>query len=77
MDTTTLLLILLVAACIVAIPFVVRRRNVSGLGLPRERPEPPYTTKDGITAPKFGSAGSGGAEYEPGPEQVRERRDGR
>ena len=30
---------------------------------------PPRTTKDGITAPKFGSAGSGGAELEPGPER--------
>src|SRR6185436_4715286 len=28
-----------------------------------ERHEPPFTTKP-ITAPKFGSAGSGGAEYE-------------
>ncbi|HSA54249.1 MAG TPA: YHS domain-containing protein [Gemmatimonadaceae bacterium] len=26
-------------------------------------PEPPFTT-DGITAPKFGAAGSGGLEYE-------------
>ena len=36
---------------------------------PREllaRQEPPFTTK-GFPAPKFGSAGSGGAEYEPGP----------
>lgn len=31
-------------------------------------PNPPYTTKHGITSPKFGSAGSGGAENEPGPE---------
>ena len=30
---------------------------------------PPRTTHDGITAPKFGSAGSGGAELEPGPEK--------
>jgi hypothetical protein len=30
---------------------------------------PPRTTKGGITAPKFGSAGSGGAEFEPGPEK--------
>ena len=29
--------------------------------------EEPYTTK-GFTAPKFGSAGSGGLEHEPGPE---------
>lgn len=31
-------------------------------------PNPPFTTKWGITSPKFGSAGSGGAEIEPGPE---------
>ena len=31
--------------------------------------EPPIMTKDGITVPKFGSAGSGGAEYERIPEQ--------
>jgi hypothetical protein len=31
---------------------------------------PPRTTsKGGFTAPKFGSAGSGGAEFEPGPEK--------
>ena len=30
---------------------------------------PPHTTRGGITAPKFGSAGSGGAEFEPGPER--------
>jgi hypothetical protein len=32
-------------------------------------PNPPRTTKGGITAPKFGSAGSGGAELDPGPER--------
>jgi len=32
-------------------------------------PNPPRTTTDGwLTAPEFGAAGSGGAEYEPGPE---------
>jgi len=36
---------------------------------PRNQPNPPHTTKHGITAPKFGSAGSGGAEFEPGPER--------
>ena len=30
-------------------------------------PNPPRTTKGPITSPKFGSAGSGGAELEPGP----------
>lgn len=34
-----------------------------------EKHEPPHTTKGGITAPKFGAAGSGGAENEPVPEQ--------
>ncbi len=29
--------------------------------------EPPYTKSREFVAPKFGSAGSGGAEYEPGP----------
>ena len=32
-------------------------------------PNPPRTTKWGITAPKFGSSGGGGAELEPGPER--------
>ena len=30
---------------------------------------PPRTTTGKFTAPKFGSAGSGGAEFEPGPER--------
>ncbi len=34
-----------------------------------ERHEPPFTKEGGITAPKFGAAGSGGAEYEPLPER--------
>lgn len=38
---------------------------------PLEQHEPPFTTKGGITAPKFGSAGSGGAEYERLPEKHR------
>ena len=33
-----------------------------------ERHEPPRTTRGPVTAPKFGSAGSGGAELEPLPE---------
>ena len=32
-------------------------------------PNPPHTTTGKVTAPKFGSAGSGGAELEPGPER--------
>ena len=35
---------------------------------PVERHEPPFTTK-GIPTGKFGSAGSGGAEFDPGPER--------
>jgi YHS domain-containing protein len=35
-----------------------------------EQHEPPFTvSKGGMTAPKFGAAGSGGAELEPGPER--------
>jgi P-type Cu+ transporter len=34
-----------------------------------ERQEPAYTVKDGIAAPKFGSAASGGLENEPAPER--------
>ena len=34
-----------------------------------DRPNPPRTTSGNFTAPKFGSAGSGGAELEPGPER--------
>ena len=33
-----------------------------------ERHEPPYTKSSGLVAPKFGAAGSGGAEYERLPE---------
>ena len=31
-----------------------------------EEPNPPHTTTGWITSPKFGSAGSGGLELEPG-----------
>jgi YHS domain-containing protein len=34
-----------------------------------EQHEPPHTTSGGFTSPKFGSAGSGGAEFEQLPEQ--------
>lgn len=33
--------------------------------------EPPFTKTGPIVAPKFGAAGSGGAEYEPGPDPRR------
>ncbi len=45
------------------------RQGGSGEGSGIEQHEPPRTTKGGITAPKFGSAGSGGAEFELLPEQ--------
>ena len=35
----------------------------------KEPPNPPRTTTGVWTSPKFGSAGSGGAELEPGPER--------
>jgi len=38
-----------------------------------ERQEPPYTVSEGMAAPKFGSAGSGGLEYEGAPERPRRR----
>jgi YHS domain-containing protein len=34
-----------------------------------EKHEPPFTKKGPVVAPKFGSAGSGGLEFEPGPER--------
>jgi YHS domain-containing protein len=39
-----------------------------------ERHEPPFTKSGPIVAPKFGSAGSGGAEFEPGPERHGKRK---
>ena len=41
----------------------------------REQHEPRFTKKWGIVAPKFGAAGSGGAEYELPPEQHDDRKD--
>ena len=37
---------------------------------PRPGQEPPRTRTGPIVAPKFGSAGSGGAELDPGPERA-------
>lgn len=34
--------------------------------------DPPYTKSGGMVSPKFGSAGSGGAEYEPLPGDKRD-----
>lgn len=44
------------------------RTNASSTEGIEPAPNPPNTTTGPITAPKFGSAGSGGAELEPGPE---------
>ena len=35
----------------------------------QDQPNPPHTTTRRMTSPKFGSAGSGGLELEPGPER--------
>lgn len=45
--------------------------------VPPERHEPPFTKSGGMVAPKFGAAGSGGAEYERLPEAHEERPDDR
>lgn len=42
-----------------------------------ERHEPPFTVKGKMAAPKFGSAGSGGLEYEGVPERHDKGRGGR
>jgi YHS domain-containing protein len=42
-----------------------------------EQHEPPYTKSGGITAPKFGAAGSGGLEHERLPEAHSDREDDR
>ena len=47
------------------------RDNATGTNEPLEQleqHEPPYTTLGFLTSPKFGSAGSGGLEYERLPE---------
>jgi YHS domain-containing protein len=43
--------------------------GAAGKDFEAERHEPPRTTSGRFTAPKFGSAGSGGAEFEPAPER--------
>lgn len=84
MEIGTLLLLALVLVCPLTMYWMMRghrKGDTGGKGHkhraaasrtghtePLERHEPPYTKSDGIVAPKFGSAGSGGAEYERGPE---------
>jgi hypothetical protein len=41
-------------------------RPVKDVSAEKSTPNPPRTTTGWITSPKFGSAGSGGAEFEPG-----------
>ena len=42
-------------------------RAYEGSDADAEEEEPAFTTSGRMTSPKFGAAGSGGAEYEPGP----------
>ncbi len=42
-------------------------------GAPRGADDPPYTKTGGMVSPKFGAAGSGGAEYEPLPGDDKDR----
>lgn len=44
-------------------------RDAAGERTDGDEANPPRTTTGKMTAPKFGSAGSGGAELEPGPER--------
>ena len=44
------------------------RAPAEPMGTERSR-HPDAGTRDGSATPRYGSAGSGGAEYEPGPEQ--------
>ena len=48
---------------------------VADRAVPLEKHEPPFTRAGGFVSPKFGSAGSGGAEYERGPERHTDRED--
>lgn len=52
-----------------------READTARASEPLERHDPPFTKADGIVAPKFGAAGSGGAEYEPLPEAHRGKGD--
>lgn len=52
-------------------PAKFRREDVTAEA-PAEADEPRFTKKGPFVAPKFGSAGSGGAEYEPLPPGVKD-----
>jgi YHS domain-containing protein len=49
-------------------PAKYRHGDMAGMTPGRRADDPPYTRTGEIVAPKFGSAGSGGAEYEPLPD---------
>lgn len=49
-------------------PVTPKPKNANAAAKAKVVQNPPYTTKHGMTSPKFGSAGSGGAENDPGPE---------
>ena len=58
------------AACATHSPNIASIKNNPGRYYDRiERQGPAYTVKDGIAAPKFGSAASGGLENEPAPKR--------
>jgi YHS domain-containing protein len=48
------------------------RRDEVKADAPEQEDEPRFTKKGDFVAPKFGSAGSGGAEYEPRPPGVKD-----
>lgn len=50
------------------------RHADTGSNAPRGAGDPPYTKTGGMVAPKFGAAGSGGAEYEPLPGDKSDKR---
>ncbi len=45
-------------------PDTVERRERDAKKATRDKENPPHTTTGPVTSPKFGSAGSGGAEFE-------------
>ena len=49
--------------------FAATASSTADREVPLERHEPPFTKTGNMLAPKFGSAGSGGAEYERLPER--------
>ena len=50
-------------------PGKYRYDDASVSGAERDADDPPFTNTHGFVAPKFGAAGSGGAEYEPLPHE--------